>query len=401
MPSSLTDRLLLALDRRLGAKPAAPEALQLPAAPFDFRDGTAPVVWLAASDPQSIPALLGAVSHLGARFPQFDFVVTPATGPAGPDPADLAAFLDRLNPVATVLTGSIFHPALIAALDARQVPILGAMLRMPQGHWLEHRLARPLARRLVAGFQRLLAEDDLSLSALGQLGATSAQLALGGVLSDPVAVPKGNAAELESLTELMRGRPVWCAASLPLAELDVIAEAQRQALRRSHRLLLVVVPQRVEEAPQIAERLSAAGLICGLRSGGDDPVDDISAYVADLEGEIGLWLRLAPVSFIGGTLTRSAPSRTPIEAAALGSAILHGPEIAPFASAYGRLSAAGAARMVTDAAALAEAVDLLIQPEHAAIMAHAGWEVASAGDEAAEALARALQPVLAPLAKSA
>ena len=362
----------------------------------DLRSEGQPVVWLSASDPQSVPALIAAISHLSAQFPAFDFIVTPSDGLPGPteDPASLRAFLDEQRPVAVVITGSVFAPALVAELADRRIPVLGAMLRMPQNDWLEKRWARALARYYLQQFQRLLAEDAQSLAALRQLGATSAQLALGGVLSDPVAVPRGNASELESLTELMRGRPVWCAASLPLAEVDTIAEAQRQAHRRSHRLLLVVVPERIEDAPQIAERLTAAGLVCGIRSEGDDPVEDFSAYVADLEGEIGLWLRLAPVSFIGGTLTKSSASRSPIEAAALGSAVVHGPEIAPFAAAYGRLTAAGAAKQIADSTSLADQIDLLIQPDHAAVMAHAGWEVASAGDEAAEALARALVPVL-------
>ena len=75
----------------------------------------------------------------------------------------------------------------------------------------------------------------------------------------------------------------------------------------------------------------------------------------------------------------SAGGCDPLDAAALGSAVLYGPKVRHYMASYSRLAAAGAARIVNDSDALGAAVSTLIAPEHAAAMAHAGWDVISQG----------------------
>jgi 3-deoxy-D-manno-octulosonic-acid transferase len=95
---------------------------------------------------------------------------------------------------------------------------------------------------------------------------------------------------------------------------------------------------------------------------------------------LGLWYRVAPISLVGGSL-QPIGGHNPFEPAALGSAILHGPYVTNFVDIYQRLSEAGAARLVTGPDTLAEAVHELMNPDKAAAMAHAAWEVVSQGAE--------------------
>jgi 3-deoxy-D-manno-octulosonic-acid transferase len=143
------------------------------------------------------------------------------------------------------------------------------------------------------------------------------------------------------------------------------------------------------------DQLAQDGWAVGLRSEGDEPSDDLSVYIADLPGELGLWLRLAPISFMGGTLTGAPSSRSPMEAAVLGSAILHGPLTGDHAADYRRLDAAGAARVATRPADIAAAVEALSAPDQAAAMAHAAWEISSAGEDAIARTLAALEAALA------
>src|SRR5690606_30524009 len=101
------------------------------------------------------------------------------------------------------------------------------------------------------------------------------------------------------------------------------------------------------------------------------------------------------ISWIGGTLDAATESRSPMEAAALGSAILHGPATGAHRTDFARLDSAGAARQVRNADEIAAAVEVLLAPDQAAAMAHAAWEVSSAGEDAA---ARAVEMVKAVLA---
>ncbi len=81
----------------------------------------------------------------------------------------------------------------------------------------------------------------------------------------------------------------------------------------------------------------------------------------------------------------------PFEPAALGAAILHGPDTGNFAPAYAALNEAGGARAVADGAAMGAAVAALLESE----------ETRRAMTDAAEAVRNRLEPDVAALAREA
>ena len=82
---------------------------------------------------------------------------------------------------------------------------------------------------------------------------------------------------------------------------------------------------------------------------------------------------------------------SPLDAAALGSAVLFGPHVGAHADTYTRLTAAGAARTVTSAETLGSALLTLIAPDHAATMALSGWQIATEGAELTDRLVDMVQ----------
>ena len=114
-------------------------------------------------------------------------------------------------------------------------------------------------------------------------------------------------------------------------------------MRFAHRLLLIVVPSDPGRGAALAERTGREGWVVALRSQDQDPDADVQLLIDDGDGEYGLWYRLAPFVLMGGTLSEGSV-RNPMEAAALGSAILAGPAAGGFVRAYARLSAARAFR---------------------------------------------------------
>jgi 3-deoxy-D-manno-octulosonic-acid transferase len=115
------------------------------------------------------------------------------------------------------------------------------------------------------------------------------------------------------------------------------------------------------------------------------------------QDELGLWYRIAPLSFLGSSLASGQHGLDPLQAAGLGTAILYGPNVRNYMPSYTRLAAAGAARIVNDTRALGVAVAQLISPDHAASMAMSGWDVVSQGtdvtDRITELVAIALDAV--------
>jgi 3-deoxy-D-manno-octulosonic-acid transferase len=78
-----------------------------------------------------------------------------------------------------------------------------------------------------------------------------------------------------------------------------------------------------------------------LRSREQPPTADI--YVADTLGELGLFYRLAPIVFMGGSLVAHG-GQNPIEAIKLGAAVVHGPHVFNFTDVYDALDSAGGAK---------------------------------------------------------
>jgi len=178
----------------------------------------------------------------------------------------------------------------------------------------------------------------------------------------------------------MATRPGWLAADVPAAEEAAVIAAHRSALRLAHRLLLILVPQDPARGEDLARQIEAAeGWAVAQRGLEQEPDTETEVYIPDSDAEYGLWYRLAPVTYMGGSLLGEGCARNPMEPAALGSAIIYGPRPGGFGVVFGRLGAAQAARAVGSAPDLGEALSDLLAPDRAARLAQAAWGLASEG----------------------
>lgn len=190
----------------------------------------------------------------------------------------------------------------------------------------------------------------------------------------------------EELAGLLTGRPIWLAARCRADEAGDILRAHRRASRLAHRLLLILAPQEEREYPAIAEMAKGAQMrVCHWDSG-DMPDENTQVILLETPDELGLWFRLAPLAFLGGSLMPGHGGSDPYEAASLGTAILYGANVGNYLQAYSRLVTAGAARIVRDMDSLSAAVSHLVAPDQAASMAHAGWEVVSSAADVTDAV---------------
>jgi 3-deoxy-D-manno-octulosonic-acid transferase len=99
--------------------------------------------------------------------------------------------------------------------------------------------------------------------------------------------------------------------------------------------------------PRVPDRAIEISLSYKKRSEAALPGASDAVYLCDTFGELGLWYRLAKVTFVGGSFG-AVEGHNPWEPAALGSAVLHGPRVANFAADYEALHQAHAALAVTE-----------------------------------------------------
>ncbi|PTN03304.1 3-deoxy-D-manno-octulosonic-acid transferase [Rhodovulum imhoffii] len=238
------------------------------------------------------------------------------------------------------------------------------------------------SRNRLRRFDHLFVSQPHDLPLFRSFGFSPDQISLAGPLAPLTKPPACDEALQDALSYLFAGRPMWLAIGTSQAEDPLICAAQANAMRLSHRLLLVLAPDRPQRAPALADALSAKGWRVARRSLGEEPEEDTQIYLADSPGEAGLWYRLAPICFLGGTLA-GGRARDPYAPAGLGAAILHGPFTGGYGERYQRLNQMAGAWQVRDASGLAEALNALLSPERAAAMALAAWKVATEGAEAA------------------
>lgn len=200
--------------------------------------------------------------------------------------------------------------------------------------------------------------------------------------------------DLDELLEHLKARPVWLAANAHPDEWARILVAHRIAMRSAHRLLLVLNPVDGADLEPLLQEMSAQYLSNAVWGNGEWPEETTQVLVADLPDELGLWFRIAAVSFLGSSLDPGKTGTDPMAAAALGTAILYGPNVTQHIEGYSRLVKVGAARVVNDDISLGNAVGQLIMPDQAAAMAHAGWNVISKGAEIVDGIIDLVQESL-------
>ena len=304
-----------------------------------------------------------------------------------------------LGPLAAFAqVGGPFDPGLHGELARMDLPRIALGLGsedalLTAGGW------RPgLRRQVFAGLAAALVVDGQAAERLERAGLPTRRIRIAGTLGEIPTVLPCIESDRADMARALGTRPVWLAADLPGEEVAYVEAAYRLATRQAHRLMLIAAPPEEGAAvDRLAEALAARGLRIARRDAGEEPQEDTEVYLADGPGELGLWLRLAPVTYLGGTLTRG-PQRSPYTVASLGSALIHGPKRGGFDVDFTRLLAQGGARAVRQSVGLGPALAELLAPDRAARLAHAAWDVASEG---ADAMAAAVETVLAQLPEPA
>ena len=351
---------------------------------------------LAARLMRDRPDLTLLISSEGEVSPGLDGFPSSAIADVLPpdNPAMVRGFLDHWRPDVAILTGSSLPPAMIVGVHERGIPLLLADFRMTAAAERGWRWRKGMAASLLGRFRRILAQDPETATRLRRLGGRGVAVDVAGRIEETTEPLPCNERERASLAELVQTRPIWLAAGCNAAEEEAVVTAHSHAMRLAHRMLLILSPADAERAAPLAERLRREGWIVAERARDEEPEPEVQVFVTDGDVELGLWYRLAPVTFMGGTLIEGGPGRNPFEPAAFGSAILHGPHAGAYPDAYARLTEARATRLVTSPTALAEAVTELIAADKAAILAHNAWAASSGGAEVAE---RVTQAILAEL----
>ena len=346
------------------------------------------LIWLQAASVGETMAILPLIDGLRAARPDVSILLTTGTVtsarlaatrlPAGcihqyvplDVPQFVARFLDHWQPDLAVFVESEIWPNLILQSAARGIPLTLVNGRMSKTSFRRWRSQPSVARPLFSRFTHVLAQSREFADRFTALGAPGV-IDTGNLKFDAPPLP-ADAALLDVCRVAFAGRPVFLAASTHADEERIVAEAH--AILRAERpdLISIIVPRHPERGPEIFARLKADGYDVTLRSQTVSilPANASGAasglLIADTLGELGTWFALAPIAFIGKSLSSAGGGHNPIEAARHGAAILTGAAFANFEVVYTALLAAKGAMVVRDAADIARSVGRLLDDPIAA-----------------------------------
>jgi 3-deoxy-D-manno-octulosonic-acid transferase len=303
-------------------------------------------------------------------------------------PRYVARFLDHWKPSLALFIESDLWPNLILAGAARRVPMVLINGRMSPRSFPRWRRMYGTISALLSRFDICLAQSRTDAERFSALGGRD--VVTTGNLKLDVPAPPADPAKLERLMAMTRGRPIIVAASTHPGEDEMLIAAHRNLVGFFPQLLTVIVPRHPDRGSSISGLITASGLKPAMRSRDEPPAAATDIYVADTMGELGLFYRLSPVVFMGGSLIRHG-GQNPIEAIKLGAAIVHGPHVFNFADVYEALDASGGARQADTQELLVKHLGQLLADPAVRDKMH------SAGSDVVEQLGGALNRTMAAL----
>jgi 3-deoxy-D-manno-octulosonic-acid transferase len=374
-------------------------------------------VWLQAVSVGEVLAV-GPIIEALAREPGVEIFLTTTTSTGyalaverhraqvlgvGYFPLDFWAFSARawrrIAPDVGVLTEGERWPEHIAQAARRGVPLLMVNARLSDRSFGRMQRAKFSMAPLFGGLTRILAASEQDAGRFRTLGFGPEKITVTGNLKFDVAIPPLGDREKEQLRRelgVAGGARVLLGSSTWPGEEEALLAAQRAAREAGVAVALLIVPRHAERRDEIEALLEKSGRSHHFRSRGPAP-GEVEVAVADTTGELRRLAQLADLVFCGKSLPPHTEGQTPVEAAALGKAILFGPGMANFRQIARELSASGGAQVVQNEAELAAACAVLLRDDAkrvAMAAAARAWQQANQG-----AVARSLEILRAVLSE--
>ncbi|MEO1102433.1 MAG: 3-deoxy-D-manno-octulosonic acid transferase [Pseudomonadota bacterium] len=323
-----------------------------------------------------------AAARIAAEAPHLTHQYAPLDAPPF-----VERFLAHWRPRAALFTEAEIWPTTLHMLARQGVPRAHINARLSRRSFRSWHRTGPLGRYLFGLIPLALAQSPADAQRFFTLGVSSAQST--GNLKFDAPPPAAPHQATQALRHAIGDRPVWLAASIHPGEEDAIVLAHKTLTASHPGLVTILAPRHLSTADLVESSARAHGVSTTRRSAGDDPA---GLYIADTLGELGVFMAIAPVTFLGGSLVPLS-GHNPAEPAAHASALLTGPS---YGSMFDPFLNGGAAREVADGTALTATVARLLNAaDERAAMVEGAAAVLAAERGATDRTMAALAPLLA------
>jgi 3-deoxy-D-manno-octulosonic-acid transferase len=278
----------------------------------------------------------------------------------------VSRFLNYWEPDLAIIAESEIWPMTILELGRRHIPQVLVNGRMSDRTFARWKRRPALADALFENLALVIAQSDVDAERFRTLGALPVMVS--GNLKVDTDAPPHDPQALKEYRQQIGARKTWAAISTFDGE-EAAAGVVHRALKERTGLLTIIDPL----------------------------TPDVDIFLGDTIGEMGLYLRLTEVAFVGRSLFAEG-GQNPLEPAMLGCAILSGGNVQNFRETYQTLAKNGSAKIVRDVEMLAKGVNyLLANDDMRRSMIDAGLETVQEMRGALSATMKGLEPYINPL----
>jgi 3-deoxy-D-manno-octulosonic-acid transferase len=317
--------------------------------------GRRPVVWLHAVSVGEVGVCLQLLRELEPKLPAVQFVVStttstgmgelrrklPAHIPAIYYPADLAGVVRRalntIRPRAIILVEAELWPNLLWQAQDRDIPLYLINARLSERSFERYRRVSFLFRPIFSKFRAVGCPQPGDAKRLIALGFPANSVRTVGNMKFDAAQPDARPGlDVAGLLRQIGVNPkakLLVAGSTHAGEEAILAEMLPRLRARFPDLFLVLVPRHFERAKDVGRELDACGVKFVRRteitSATSLAPDAVPCLLVDSTGELKYFYQEAAVVFVGKSLAAQG-GQNPIEPAALGKAMVFGPNMQNF-----------------------------------------------------------------------
>lgn len=346
------------------------------------------VMWIHAVSVGEVNLVIRLIEELEKRLPNLKIVVstTTTTGmaelrrrvPAHVEkiyyPIDRWKWVQRalgtIHPEAIVLVEAEIWPNFLWRAAEMNVPTFLVNARISDKSYRGYLRWSSIFRGLFGGLSRACCPTEADAERLRRMGCRPDGVHVVGNLKFDTALGGGNhkvrARELLEQLGVPADAPVLLGGSTHDGEEVILAETWLKLRGRFPKLFLVLVPRHHERAREAARAVRAKGVRIAYRTElkpGRPPEGVVDCLIVNTTGELKAFYEVATVVFVGKTLTAKG-GQNPIEPAALGKAVVFGPNMQNFQGIVPEFLEAKAVRQVKSARELEVVVaDLLTHPD--------------------------------------
>ena len=336
------------------------------------------MLWIHAVSVGEVNLCLQLIRGLEPRVPNLKIVVSTTTSTGMAElrrklpshiekiyyPLDRRKYVVRalrvIRPEAVVLVESEIWPNFIWRARDERIPLFLVNARLSERSFRGYRRFGFLFRELFAAFDGVGAQTEPDARRLRELGCRPDAVQVMGSLKYDAAArvearPLLDVPGMLGQLGVADGARVLLGGSTHAGEEAILAEAFLRLRHRYPDLFLVLVPRHFERGREVGEELKARGIRFVYRSEVTPATlrapGTVDCLLVNTTGELRLFYECATVVFVGKSLTASG-GQNPIEPAALGKAIVFGPNMQNFSAIVASFAQEQGAMQVKDAAGL-------------------------------------------------